>query len=113
MATPYSATSGGSKDAYNFYQSQLQIRIECAFGMLVHRWGILRKPIPCLVMCLCRLHIFTFDQEDTIIGSNTRPDDINIVVAGGVPLEGDRHSPQQLIGGGHHNNDMTRMQCRC
>ena len=31
--------------AYNFYHSQLQINIECAFGMLVHHWGILRKPI--------------------------------------------------------------------
>jgi hypothetical protein len=111
MATPYPATSGGSKEAYNFYQSQLQIRIECAFDMLVHHWGILHKPIPCcisikktaaLVMCLCRLHNFTIDQEDTTIGNNTRLDDLNIAVAGGVPLEGNCHSPQQLIGGDPH-----------
>jgi hypothetical protein len=97
MATPYPATTDGSKDAYNFYQSQLRIRIECAFGLLVHRWGLLRKPIPCcisvrkataLVMCLCRLHNFCIDQEDTTIGSNTRLDYLNIAVAGGVPLEG-------------------------
>jgi hypothetical protein len=119
MATPYPATTGGSKDAYNFYQSQLRIRIECAFGLLVHRWGLLRKPIPCcisvkkttaLVMCLCRLHNFCFDQKDTTIESNTRLDDLNIAVAGGVPLEGNSHAPQQLIGGGHHNNDTSRMQ---
>jgi hypothetical protein len=41
MATPYAAVSGGTKDAYNFYYLQLQIRIECAFGMLTHRWAIL------------------------------------------------------------------------
>jgi hypothetical protein len=46
MATPYSGVSGGSKDAYNFYHSQLRIQIECAFGMLTHRWAILQSAIP-------------------------------------------------------------------
>jgi hypothetical protein len=41
MATPFSSVSGGSKDAYNFYHSQLRINIECAFGRFVHRWSIL------------------------------------------------------------------------
>jgi hypothetical protein len=45
-ATPYSKVSGGSKDAYNFYHSQLQINIECFFGMFTHRWAILRRAIP-------------------------------------------------------------------
>jgi hypothetical protein len=36
MATPYAAASGGTKDAYDFYHSQLRIRIECTFGMLTH-----------------------------------------------------------------------------
>ena len=36
MVTPYKAVSGGNKDAFNYFQSQLSIRIECAFGMLVH-----------------------------------------------------------------------------
>jgi hypothetical protein len=39
MATPYSNVSGNpnkkSKDNYNFFHSQLRIRVECAFGMLV------------------------------------------------------------------------------
>ena len=34
MATPYAAVSGGTKDAYNFYHSQL--RIECTFSILTH-----------------------------------------------------------------------------
>mgnify|MGYP007080394643 CR=1 FL=1 len=46
------------------------MRIECAFGMLVGRWGILRRALPscidlrkitALVMCLCRLHNFLVD----------------------------------------------------
>jgi hypothetical protein len=37
MAKPYAAVSGGTKDAYNFYHSQLRIRIKCTFGMLTHR----------------------------------------------------------------------------
>ena len=28
------------RDSYNFYQSSIRISIECAFGMLVKRWGI-------------------------------------------------------------------------
>ena len=31
------------QDNYNFYHSQLQIKIECAFGILVQRFGYLRK----------------------------------------------------------------------
>ena len=34
-----------AKDGFNFFQSQVQIKIECAFGILVHRFGLLRKPI--------------------------------------------------------------------
>ena len=38
MATPYSGGAlTGSKDAYNFFHSQLQIQVECAFGKLTSR----------------------------------------------------------------------------
>jgi hypothetical protein len=30
---------------FNFYASQLHIRIEMAFGLMVQKWGILRKPL--------------------------------------------------------------------
>jgi hypothetical protein len=36
MVTPFKAANSGYHDNYNFYQSQLWISIECAFGMLVH-----------------------------------------------------------------------------
>ena len=51
MATPFKGSNSGVKDAYNFYHSQLRINIECAFGMLVHRWGVLRKPLPVNIYC--------------------------------------------------------------
>ena len=45
MAIPYS-TASGTKDPYNFYHSQVRIWIECAFGMSTKRWPILRSAIP-------------------------------------------------------------------
>ena len=39
MTTPFKAVSGGILDAFNYYHSQLRITIECAFGMLIHKWG--------------------------------------------------------------------------
>ena len=46
MCTPYPNVGANSrKDDYNFYHSQVRINIECAFGMLVQRWGILRKAL--------------------------------------------------------------------
>jgi hypothetical protein len=73
MCMLFKSISQGPKDAYNFYQSQLRINVECSFGMLVHCWGILCKAVPCgisiskttaLVMCLCRLRNYCMDQTD-------------------------------------------------
>jgi hypothetical protein len=33
------------KDAYNFYLSQLRIRIEMTFGLLVNKWRIFKRPL--------------------------------------------------------------------
>jgi hypothetical protein len=75
MVTPYPNTSGGSKDNYNYFHSQLRIRIECAFGMFVQRWGILRTAMPCnitvpktisLVLALEKLHNFCIDEADVV-----------------------------------------------
>ena len=44
-ATPIPALSitiTEEEDNYNFYLSQVRITIERAFGILVHRWGVLR-----------------------------------------------------------------------
>ena len=72
MATPYRNVASGSKDNYNHYHSQLHIQIECAFSMLVNRWGILQqalstklglKKTTSLAMCLCQLHNYCIDSR--------------------------------------------------
>jgi hypothetical protein len=42
LLTPYSDAKieGDPKDAFNFWQSNAHIHIECAFGEMVMRWGI-------------------------------------------------------------------------
>jgi hypothetical protein len=73
MVTPFPNVSSGSKDDFNFFQSQLCIRVECAFGMLVGCWGILRSAIPqniyltrtiALVQALAKLHNFCIAKQD-------------------------------------------------
>jgi len=96
MATPYAAVSGGTKDSYNFYHSQLRIRIECTFGMLTHRWAILRSAIPmnvtvhktvALVLALAKLHNYCIDAEDGNSDlTHTASDEWLTEVNGGVPL---------------------------
>jgi hypothetical protein len=45
MVSPFKGATTGAKDDFNFFHSQLRIHIECAFGMLVHRWAILRMVV--------------------------------------------------------------------
>ena len=126
MATPYSGVSGGgSKDAYNFYHSQLRINIECAFGMFIHRWAILRSAIPmrvslkktiALVVALAKLHNFCIDASDTHTPPSPALDELRTEMQGGVPLEATTASttaagsrvltPRQLIDGGLHFDDI-------
>jgi DDE superfamily endonuclease len=129
MVTPYKLARG-SKDAFNFYHSQLRITIECAFGMLVHRWGILRKAMPlgitvrkttALVMALCKLHNFCIDASDTGITKTTAADSFDISLHGGFGLNGfqsensdsnedfeycnERDRINELLDGGNHWDD--------
>ena len=98
MATPYpNVSNNGYKDDYNFYHSQLRINIECAFGMLVSRWGILRTPLSSrftigkiigLVLCLGRLHNFLIDvgiHEESVL-DHTPKDELQIHVDGGIQM---------------------------
>jgi DDE superfamily endonuclease len=122
MATPYAAVSGGTKDAYNFYHSQLRIRIECAFGIFTHRWSILRSAIPMnvsirktvsLVIALAKLHNYCIDTKDGNPPSNTPSDARRNELNGTIPLQPTQLSdstngliPQQLLNGGHHFDDI-------
>ena len=125
MATPYSAVSGGSKDAYNFYHSQLRISIARAFGMFTHRWAILRSAIPmrvslkktiALVIALVKLHNFCIDENEAQALPSRALDELRTEMQGGVPLEATTSNtggtravvPRQLIDGGRHFDDIDR-----
>ncbi|CAB1105047.1 unnamed protein product [Ectocarpus sp. CCAP 1310/34] len=60
------------QDAYNFYLSQLRVKIEQAFGILVGQWGILWRPLrvqfagrSALITALFRLHNYLRDEQVT------------------------------------------------
>jgi hypothetical protein len=130
MATPYPAVSGGTKDAYNFYHSQLRIRIECTFGILTHQWSILRRAIPmnvsikktvALVFALAKLHNYCIDQSDNSDLTYFANDEWLHELNGAVPLVPTRDSqstgnnnviPEQLMDGGHHFDDIGGIRGR-
>lgn len=126
MVTPFKNVNDGPKDDFNFYHSQLRINVECAFGILVHRWGILRKPMPCnfkiakissLVLALCKLHNFCIDHQDGNIPATSFSDSFHIVMDGGLNLTNiDTTDPNnynyqtldrinELLDGGMHLDD--------
>lgn len=133
MSVPFRAVTSGPKDAYNFFQSQLRINIECAFGMLVHRFGILRKPMPvnftiqkscALVGCLCKLHNYCINEKENNKPLRPMATDLATIVSdGGFSLQRfdineeysydtvlDRINP--LLDGGQHFDDVSRPRCR-
>ena len=84
MCVPYSGHHEyrSPEDNYNFYQSSTRIVIECAFGMLVRRWGILwrkiegrLKRVSKIVMTCMLLHnlILDFEDEDFAEGESSIP----------------------------------------
>ena len=120
MAAPFKRDSRGSEDAYNFFHSSTRINIDCAFGMLVHRWAILRKPFPCniskskttdLVTCLCKLHNYCIDQNEGRALESTAIDALELSSRGAVPFD-QRGNPQQLMRPGHHFDDVNRNERR-
>ena len=125
MAVPFPGTGiEVSQDAYNFYLSQLRITIERAFGILVHRWGVLRKPlnvhigrVSALVTCLCRLHNYCIDSGLPALSRTSEEDERSIhrvarqrsAQRGGTRMAAinlDRHArPDGLLDGGDHFSD--------
>ena len=61
-------------DAYNYYLSQLRIRIEMSFGIMTNKWRILKKPLEVdiknvrrVVMSICRLHNYVISSQPSIV----------------------------------------------
>ncbi len=73
LIIPYSGSDKRypEKDVFNFYVSQLRIKIEQAFGIMVNKWWVFKRPIglglhvvPTLVECCMRLHNFCNDNRE-------------------------------------------------
>jgi DDE superfamily endonuclease len=74
MLTPYTGAAARNeyrKDTYNFYLSQMRIRIEMAFGRLTTKWRILRTPLQThlpktikIVEVACRLHNYVINWQE-------------------------------------------------
>ena len=135
METPYQGVPVEIRDLYNFYHSQLRIRVECTFGMFTMRWGILQSVIPVnvtvmstvvLVLALAKLQNYCSievegEQSDLTSIAN---DEGNMKLNGSVPLvpatasnlsrgssvaerdDADDVVPRQLLDGGNHFDDI-------
>ena len=104
----------------------MRIRIECAFGMMVQRWGILRMAMPrgltigriiALVNALAKLHNFCIDEVEggKLILQQLDIDTNNIMnnEGGFVPMEANNDNddillPRGLMDAGHHFRDLPR-----
>jgi DDE superfamily endonuclease len=132
MATPYPGTVSESKDAYNYYHSELHCTAACAFGRLVKRWGFLWKKAPqnfsiskiiSTVVCLCQLHNFCINKS-LQNHTNLNPpnlcdsDEAFIYQNGGIPMESiylqemdeEILIPVQLMDGGNHSQNLHNDQ---
>ena len=121
MVTPYKSPTE-LQDNYNFYHSQLRINVECAFGMLVHRWSILRRALPAamgihkitaMTVCLCKLHNFLINRKENIPPQWTSRDAAHGMIRGSIPMNRQQEHnnepdvPQQLLHGGEHFDDIS------
>ena len=134
MATPYPNVSGYNlqQDNYNFFHSQLRIKIECAFGILVQRFGYLRKKtamrhsmtkVMAIVASMCRIHNWLIDRRvgpitTASIPPHTDEDALSMALEGAVPLEvrpghsRNERFPNQLLDVGNHFNDDPNRRIR-
>ena len=80
LLTPYKGSQRMNEDkyAFNFYLSQLRIRIEQSFGMMVEKWRILLSPLPRslkvsskIIMACARLHNFCINER---VATNCEPE---------------------------------------
>ena len=67
-------------DNFNYYASQVRIRVEMAFGLMQIKWGILQHPIGCkisnakwLLQAIGRLHNFVINERLEANGITARP----------------------------------------
>jgi hypothetical protein len=87
ILTPFIGNFGARESVFSFYHSSQRMAIECSFGQLVSRWGILWRPLrvplsraPVIIeACMC-LHNIMIDRKVGMvvappIHSRSRPRD--------------------------------------
>jgi len=123
LLTPFSGDKKRDpcKDAYNFYLSQLRIRVEQTFGFMTTKWQILRKPLQIwlkhvgrIFLRITRLHNFCtnegYDVENIEEGDGDLttfiPSDTSVTEVEGNSLLQDiivQELAQQSLGRPQHN----------
>lgn len=116
MATPYKKTSSSftaaSRDSYNYYHSNVRINIECAFGIVTRRFGILRMPftsrysmekIVSIVYACCKIHNFLIDLNEEVTNLIDR-DELSVLNFGAILVSADDRPVELLHGGEHFGN---------
>ena len=75
LITPFSGSQkdNADHDSYNYYVSQLRIKIEQAFGLMTTKWRILRTPlhvklenVGAVVLAIARLHNFCISERPDV-----------------------------------------------
>lgn len=105
-------------DAFNFYASQLRIRIEMAFGIMAKKWGILNRPlsvklsnIKYLISAIARLHNYCIDERILEGGCpiSTREDWEMTVTKQSLRAEAAQlDSLTKITGASHNRENMAR-----
>ena len=88
--------------------------------MLVHRWAILRRPMPRnmpfqneteLTDSSCKLHNHCIDENDLAHYEQTKIDNFYSSITGSIPLVNDSDgnmTPVEMIDGGDHSDDYNQ-----
>ena len=117
MVVPYPNQGCGPKDDFNFFHSQVQINIECPFGILSNHWHILKnawgstlsiKEVIALTSSLCHLHNFCIDNGSAKVPARYKHDVLTLMDFIDVPIGDSTEdiSPVSLLGGGKHFDDI-------
>ena len=123
MVTPYRNAHSGINDDFNFFQSQVRIRIEMAFGVLTRRWALLQTALPArlgmvrqiaLVSCCVKLHNFCLERSDSQRVSSSLPKDNASLHSLGCSVfsldpEHGVQTNDSLADVGHHTDDSAEL----
>jgi DDE superfamily endonuclease len=106
-------------DNFNFFASQLRIRVEMGFGMMQAKWGILQRPLQCklvnakdMVQAIGRLHNFVIDERLLAKGELDKIDERSPGYMPSVPLDenGDPIDTEAVFAGVHQRGGHSQLR---